>query len=202
MTIFNSHLGCRQINRPKLIGWYCQLNSPKLVKSADEYLQATEISVRYHLLRCLALLSVQSQARGNSHRDIEDLLAERGITVTRESIRLWCIKFGAIYARRLKRKHRGYGDTFFIDEVFVKINGKQHYLWRAVDQDGEVVDVYLQAKRDGAAAKVLPHRLSQFPASGLAGRHIEFCAKRAGEVSRVGKATFLGNCGNGAFRSP
>ncbi len=88
-----------------------------------------------------------------SHRDIEDLLAERGIIVTRESIRLWCIKFGALYARRLKRSHRGYGDTFFIDEVFVKINGKQHYLWRAVDQDGEVVDVYLQAKRDGAAAK-------------------------------------------------
>ena len=85
-----------------------------------------------------------------SHRDIEDLLAERGITVSREAIRLWCIKFGALYARRLKRKHQGYGDTFFIDEMFVKINGKQHYLWRAVDQDGEVVDVYLQAKRDGA----------------------------------------------------
>jgi putative transposase len=88
-----------------------------------------------------------------SHRDIEDLLAERGITVSREAIRLWCIKFGAIFTRRLKRKHRGYGDTFYIDEVFVKINGKQHYLWRAVDQDGEVVDVFLQAKRDGAAAK-------------------------------------------------
>ncbi|MFT4825333.1 MAG: putative transposase, partial [Cryomorphaceae bacterium] len=106
-----------------------------------------------------------------SHRDIEDLLAERGITVSRESIRLWypkhslrswgrlCIKFGAIYTRRLKRKHRGYGDTFYIDEVFVKINGKQHYLWRAVDQDGEVVDVYLQAKRDGAAAKRFLKRL-------------------------------------------
>ena len=53
----------------------------------------------------------------------------------------------------MERKHRGYGDTFYIDEVFVKINGKQHYLWRAVDQDGEVVDVYLQAKRDGVAAK-------------------------------------------------
>jgi putative transposase len=51
----------------------------------------------------------------------------------------------------LKREHRGYGDTFFIDEVFIKINGAQHYLWRAVDQDGEVVDVFLQAKRDGAA---------------------------------------------------
>jgi putative transposase len=94
-----------------------------------------------------------------SHRDIEDLLAERGITVSREAIRLWCIKFGAIYARRLKRKHRGYGDTFFIDEVFVKINGKQHYLWRAVDQDSEVVDVYLQARRDGAAAKRFFKRL-------------------------------------------
>jgi putative transposase len=94
-----------------------------------------------------------------SHRDIEDLLAERGITVSHESIRLWCIKFGAIYTRRLKRKHRGYGDTFYIDEVSIKINGKQHYLWRAVDQDGEVVDVYLQAKRDGAAAKRFFKRL-------------------------------------------
>ncbi len=94
-----------------------------------------------------------------SHRDIEDLLAERGITVSRESIRLWCIKFGALYARRLKRKHQGFGDTFFIDEFFVKIGGKQHYLWRAIDQDGEVVDVYLQAKRDGAAAKRFFKRL-------------------------------------------
>ena len=94
-----------------------------------------------------------------SYRDIEDLLAERGITVSYEAIRLWCIKFGALYARRLKRKHRGYGDTFYIDEIFVKIIGKQHYLWRAVDQDGEVIDVYLQAKRDGAAAKRFFHRL-------------------------------------------
>ena len=94
-----------------------------------------------------------------SHRDIEDLLAERGITVSRESIRLWCIKFGALYARRLKRKHRGDGDTVYIDEVFVKINGKQHYLWRAVDQDGEVVDVFLQARRNGAAAKRFFRRL-------------------------------------------
>lgn len=94
-----------------------------------------------------------------SHRDIEDLLAQRGITVSREAIRLWCIKFGAKYARRLKRRHRGYGDTFYIDEVFVKINGKQHYLWRAVDQDGEVVDVFLQAKRDGLAAKRFFKRL-------------------------------------------
>ena len=73
-----------------------------------------------------------------SHRDIEDLLAERGIVVSYESIRLWCNKFGPQYAQRLKQRHRGFGDTFFIDEVFVKIRGKQQYLWRAVDQDGEV----------------------------------------------------------------
>ncbi len=94
-----------------------------------------------------------------SHCDIEDLLAERGVTVSREAIRLCCIKFGAISTRRLKRKHRGYGDTFYIDKVFVKINGKQHYLWRAVDQDGKVVDVYLQSKRDGVAAKRFFRRL-------------------------------------------
>ncbi len=96
-----------------------------------------------------------------SHRDIEDLLAERGITVSYESIRLWCNKFGLKYVRRLKKKHQGYGDTFFIDEVFVKIDGKQHYLWRAVDQDGEVVDVFLQSRRDGKAAKRFFKRLLQ-----------------------------------------
>ena len=94
-----------------------------------------------------------------SHRDIEDLLAQRGIIVSYESIRLWCIKFGRIYTRRLKRRHRGYGDTFYIDEVFVKINGKQQYLWRAVDQEGEVIDVFLQSRRDGAAAKRFFKRL-------------------------------------------
>jgi len=88
-----------------------------------------------------------------SHRDIEDLLAGRGINATYETIRLWCIKFGPKYASRLKRKHCGYGDTFFIDEVLIKIDGKQHNLWRAVDQDGEVVDVFLQKRRDSKATK-------------------------------------------------
>lgn len=94
-----------------------------------------------------------------SHRDIEDLLAERGIIVSYEAIRLWCNRFGPKYAARLKRKHRGYGDTFFIDEVFVKIDGERHYLWRAVDQDGEVVDVFLQKRRIGTAAKRFFKRL-------------------------------------------
>jgi len=94
-----------------------------------------------------------------SQRDLEDLLAERGIIVSYESIRLWCNKFGPKYAIRLKRNHQGYGDTLFIDEVFVKVGGKQHYLWRAVDQDGEVVDVFLQKRRDSAAAKWFFYRL-------------------------------------------
>ena len=94
-----------------------------------------------------------------SSRDIEDLMAERGIAVSYESIRLWCIKFGPRYARRLRRRHQGYGDTFHLDEVFVKIQGVRHYLWRAVDQDGEVVDVFLQRRRDGKAAKRFFKRL-------------------------------------------
>jgi putative transposase len=94
-----------------------------------------------------------------SYRDIEDLLAERSISVSYVSIRLWCNKFGPKYAQRLRRKHQGYGDTFYIDEVFVKIQGQRHYLWRAVDQDGEIVDVFLQKRRDGKAAKRFFKRL-------------------------------------------
>ncbi len=92
------------------------------------------------------------ESAGSGSRNIEYLLAEHGIAVSYESIRLWCIKFGTKFARRLKHRHRGYGDSFFIDEVFVKIQGKQHYHWRAVDQDGEVVDVFLQRRRDGKTA--------------------------------------------------
>jgi putative transposase len=94
-----------------------------------------------------------------SHSDIEDFLAQRGIEVSYEVVRLWCIKFGSKYAQRLRRKHQGYGDTFYIDELFVKIQGERHYLWRAVDQDGEVVDVFLQKRLDGKAAKRFFKRL-------------------------------------------
>jgi putative transposase len=86
-------------------------------------------------------------------------MSRRGIEVSYEAIRLWCNKFGPKYAQGLRRKHQGYGDTLFIDEVFVKILGQRHYLWRAVDQDGEVVDVFLQKRRDGKAAKHFFKRL-------------------------------------------
>jgi putative transposase len=94
-----------------------------------------------------------------SFRDIEDLLHERGIEVSYEAIRLWCNKFGPEYAKRLKKKRSGFGDIFHIDEVFVKINGVQHYLWRAVDQDGDVIDVFLQKRRDSKTAKRFFKRL-------------------------------------------
>jgi putative transposase len=94
-----------------------------------------------------------------SHRDIEDLLAQRGILATHESIRLWCNKFGPLYAHRLRRWHLGYSDTYFIDEVFVRIRGAQRYLRRAVDQDDEVVDAYLQTRRNAEAAKRYFRRL-------------------------------------------
>lgn len=94
-----------------------------------------------------------------SHRDIEDLLAERGIEASYESVRLWCNKFGPLFSMRLKRRHPGFGDTFFIDEVFVTIAGRRHYLWRAVDQDGDVVDVCRQARRDAEAARRFFRRL-------------------------------------------
>ncbi len=87
-----------------------------------------------------------------SHRDVEDLLAERGIIVSYESIRLWSIKFGSKYSHRLRRNHSGFGDTFYLDEVFLRVGGKQHYLWRAVD-------VFLQSKREGIAAKRFFKRL-------------------------------------------
>jgi putative transposase len=115
---------------------------------------------RYRLPSVIIQYAVWLYYRFNlSLRDIEDLLAERGISVSYETIRLWCIKFGPKYANRLRRKHRGYGDAFFIDEVFIRIDGRQHYLWRAVDQDGEVVDVFLQKRRDGASAKRFFKRL-------------------------------------------
>ena len=78
-----------------------------------------------------------------SQRYIEDQLTERGISVSYESIRLCCNKFGPRYAQRLKRRHQSFGDTYFIDEVFVKIRGKRPYLWRACkpisDQHQQVI---------------------------------------------------------------
>jgi putative transposase len=94
-----------------------------------------------------------------SFRDVEDLLAERGIIVSYETIRIWCRKFGPGYARNLKRRQGRLGDSWHLDEVFVRINGRQHYLWRAVDQDGDVIDILVQPRRDQRAAERFFRRL-------------------------------------------
>jgi putative transposase len=86
-------------------------------------------------------------------RDVEDLLAERGIEVFYESVRHWCARFGPEYAKNLKKRRGDLGDTWYLDEVFVKIGGKLHYLWRAVDQDGDCLDVLVQKRRNKKAAK-------------------------------------------------
>ncbi len=88
-----------------------------------------------------------------SFRDVEDLLAERGVTVSYETIRQWCRKFGTDYARKLKRRVGRLGDTWFLDELFVTIQGKRQYLWRAVDQDGDAIDILVQPRRDRRAAE-------------------------------------------------
>jgi len=88
-----------------------------------------------------------------SFRDTEDLLAQRGITVSYETIRQWCRTFGPAYARRLRRRQGRPGDTWHLDELFVNIQGRQQYLWRAVDQDGDVIDILVQPRRDRRAAE-------------------------------------------------
>ena len=87
-----------------------------------------------------------------SFREVEEILAYRGIEVSYETIRQWCQKFGSEFAKKLKKKRGGYGDEWYLDEIFIKINGKLLYLWRAVDQDGDELDILVTKKRDKKAA--------------------------------------------------
>jgi putative transposase len=94
-----------------------------------------------------------------SLRLVEEMLLERGIVVSYETVRRWAIKFGPEYARRIKRKRPSRRDIWHLDEVVVTIAGKKHWLWRAVDQDGYVLDEIIQTRRDTKAAKRLLKRL-------------------------------------------
>jgi putative transposase len=94
-----------------------------------------------------------------SFREVEELLAKRGISVTYETIRQWCQKFGPDYARKLKKRQGRLGDIWHIDEVFVTIQGERQYLWRAVDQDGDALDILVQRRRNQRAAEQFFHRL-------------------------------------------
>src|SRR3712207_1969029 len=87
-----------------------------------------------------------------SLRAVELILAERGIVVSYETIRAWSLRFGRTYAETLRRRRPQPGDKWFLDEVFVRIRGKLHHLWRAVDQHGNVLDVLVQSRRNTKAA--------------------------------------------------
>jgi putative transposase len=80
-------------------------------------------------------------------------MAERGVILTYETVRQWCKKFGQRFANELRRRRPRTGDKWHLDEVFIRINGEAHYLWRAVDQDGNVLDILAQSRRDEKAAK-------------------------------------------------
>ncbi|MGY3056628.1 putative transposase [Streptomyces sp. TE3672] len=80
-------------------------------------------------------------------------MLERGVIVSHETVRRWCLKFGQQYANGLRRRRPQPGDKWHLDEVFIKINGEQKYLWRAVDQDSNVLDILVQSRRDTAAAR-------------------------------------------------
>ena len=84
---------------------------------------------------------------------MQELLLERGIDVSHEAIRQWCRKFGKDYANRLRRRRPQPGDKWYLDEVFLTINGERHYLWRAVDQDDNVLDILVPRRRNKQAAK-------------------------------------------------
>ncbi len=99
-----------------------------------------------------------------SFRDVEEIMAVRGIVVSYEAIREWCLKFGQTYANGLRRRRPRPGDKWHLDEVFIRINGRTHYLWRAVDQEGEVLDILVQSRRDKKAAKRFFRKLLKWTA--------------------------------------
>ena len=88
-----------------------------------------------------------------SLREVELILAQRGIVVSYESIRAWGLRFGRAFATTLKRRRPQPGDKWHLDEVFIRIRGERHYLWRAVDQHGRVLDILVQSRRNTKAAK-------------------------------------------------
>ncbi|MFC9331769.1 IS6 family transposase [Kitasatospora sp. NPDC057015] len=88
-----------------------------------------------------------------SFREVEELMLQRGVVVSHETVRRWCLKFGQAYADGLRRRRAGAGDKWPVDEVFVKINGVRRYLWRAADQHGNAPDILVQSRRDAKAAK-------------------------------------------------
>src|SRR5258708_10495298 len=132
-----------------------------------------------------------------SFRDVEELLAQRGIVVTYETVRQWCLKFGQTYANELRRRRPRCGDKWHLDEVVLTIRGQKHYLWRAVDQDGNVLDILVQSRRNKHAAKrffrkllkglqyvprlIISDKLKSYPAA----KRAHFARSRASAAQRA-----------------
>jgi putative transposase len=87
-----------------------------------------------------------------SFREVEEMMLRRGVVVSRETVRQWCAKSGQTYANGLRRRQARLGDKWHLDEVFIMINGQRQYLWRAVDQNGNVLDILVTSRRDTRAA--------------------------------------------------
>jgi putative transposase len=104
-----------------------------------------------------------------SHRDVEELLAERGVQVSYEAIRRWCQRFGPTFAGGLRRRRARSADKWHLDEVQLKIKGRKHWLWRAVDRDGLVLDILVQERRNQEAAERFLRRVLDGGGAGTAG---------------------------------
>jgi len=94
-----------------------------------------------------------------SYRDVEELLAERGLDISYETVRSWVLKFGPAIARRLRQRRPRPSDRWHLDEMVVRIAGKRMYLWRAVDHEGGILDMLVQRRRDARAALRLMRKL-------------------------------------------
>jgi hypothetical protein len=150
-----------------------------------------------------------------SLRDVELVLAGRGIGVTHESVRQWCLRFGSDFGRKLRRRRPKPGDTWHLDEVFLRINGVLHYLWRAVDQHGVVLDILVQDRRSASAAQRFFKRLlagfrfkpsaasSRTGCAATVWRSVRFCPRSSAEPAAIGATelkTRIGRRGAGSAR--
>jgi putative transposase len=120
----------------------------------------------------------------SSLRDIEELLFERGVVVSYETIRRWCDQFGVHFTHRVKRARPAPGTTWHLDEVFVNVGSEPYLLWRAVDQHGAELDILLQTRRDKAAAKRFFQRLLAHYPNGRARSSPTSCAAIRRQKSR------------------
>jgi transposase-like protein len=143
-----------------------------------------------------------------SYRDVEDLLAERGLDISYQTIRHWVLKFGPLYARNLRRRRPPPSEQWHLDEMVVMIGGRRSYLWRAVDDEGEMLDILVQSRRNKAAAVKLlrklmkklgfaPRRLvtDKLPSYGAAkvelgmtAEHERACARTIGRRTRTSRS--------------